>query len=696
MLLYDVPMEVLAMAHRMCLIPPLTLVVGLLAAAAAPVAAAKQKPIAPSSAFKLPAATRCLAKPELRLQLKTIRGVRWKSVSLKVNGRGRTAPRAALGGKAFTLGGLPTGTVRLTITARTTKRRSATASRTYRPCAPQRAPLPAPTPPTPPTPPVPPVPAPPAPATPPAPGRYSATNYGLPFSFFISADGGEVQDVSITIDMTCTPGGSLRDEIPIGEIAIATDGSFSSTTTQQNLVGSVPATYTYTFTGRINGTSVAGTMREDVTYNDGIARSCSSGDRAFTAVRDANQGTQQAFSPGSYSASAYGLPFTFFVSPDGKHLQDIAVTLDLKCSPGGSFRDQLQLDDIAIAADGSFDGSAEQRGVIANTPATFKYTFAGHFHGTDSSGRARLAGTLREEIRYDDGIARVCFSSALPWRAVRDSSQGAAQGTLSPVPAGSYSATGYGLGFRFFVSPDGTKLQDVAITSTSTARPLGLPERDPVRRVRVRPRRLLRRHRRTGRGDRQQRGEPATASAATSTAPLQRAGTARRHRPRGRDVQQRRRPLVQHQRPRVACAPGQPGRPADARSAARRRLRGQRLRPPVRLPRRRRRHTGAERRDLDRPRLRPRLRLPAATDDGRDRDRRRRRVHRDGTKTGMVGTFPATFEFRFRGHFYGTLTNGTARVAGVTRASATYSDGTARSCTSNDLAWVALRTGAAP
>ena len=81
MLLYDVPMEVLAMAHRMCLIPPLTLVVGLLAAAAAPVAAAKQKPIAPSSAFKLPAATRCLAKPELRLQLKTIRGVRWKSVS---------------------------------------------------------------------------------------------------------------------------------------------------------------------------------------------------------------------------------------------------------------------------------------------------------------------------------------------------------------------------------------------------------------------------------------------------------------------------------------------------------------------------------------------------------------------------------------------------------------------------------------
>ena len=154
-----------------------------------------------------------------------------------------------------------------------------------------------------PTPPVPP-PAPrPRPRRPRRPlrARYSATNYGLAFSFFISADGGEVQDVAITIDMTCTPGGSLRDEIPIGEIAIATDGSFSSTTTQQNLVGSVPATYTYTFTGRINGTSVAGTMREDVTYNDGIARSCSSGDRAFTAVRDANQGTQQAFSPGSYS-----------------------------------------------------------------------------------------------------------------------------------------------------------------------------------------------------------------------------------------------------------------------------------------------------------------------------------------------------------------------------------------------------------
>ena len=63
-------------------------------------------------------------------------------------------------------------------------------------------------------------------------------------------------------------------------------------------------------------------------------------------------------------------------------------------------------------------------------------------------------------------------------------------------------------------------------------------------------------------------------------------------------------------------------------------------------------------------------------------------------KTGTIGANPANFEFRFRGHFHGTVSNGTARVAGVARANATYNDGVARSCTSNDLAWVALRTGA--
>ena len=116
-----------------------------------------------------------------------------------------------------------------------------------------------------------------------------------------------MQDVSITVDLTCAPAGSFRDQIPIGDIPIAADGSFTSVTTQENLVGINPASYTYTFKGRFTGNTVAGTMREDVTYNDGVARVCTSGERAFTADRDADQGTQQILAPGSYSGTEYGL-----------------------------------------------------------------------------------------------------------------------------------------------------------------------------------------------------------------------------------------------------------------------------------------------------------------------------------------------------------------------------------------------------
>ena len=469
------------------------LVVVLLVVIAAPATAARQKPISPSAAFKLPATNRCLAKAELRLQLRSIRNVRWQSVTIRVNGKKRTAPRSALRGKVFRLANLPAGTITLTITARATNRRSATARRTYRTCAQGSPPRTTPTP-TPtaapvltavPTPTPTPSPTPtatasptPAPATPPAPGKYSANNYGLPFTFFVSAGGARVQDVSITVDLTCTPAGSFRDQIPIGDIPIAADGSFTSVTTQENLVGINPASYTYTFKGRFTGNTVAGTMREDVTYNDGVARVCTSGERAFTADRDANQGTQQILAPGSYSGTEYGLPFRFYVSPDGRHLQDVAITVDLECTPGGTHRDEIQFDDLVIAADGSFSGTAQQQGVIASAAATLKHTLSGHFHGTDSSGRPRVAGIMREEIGYNDGIARSCSSNTMPWRALRDTSQGA-QPTLSPVPAGSYTATSYGLPFRFFVSPDGTKLQDVAVTIDLSCTP-GSGFRDEV------------------------------------------------------------------------------------------------------------------------------------------------------------------------------------------------------------------------
>ena len=504
-----------------------------------------------------------------------------------------------------------------------------------------------------------------------------------------------MQDVAITVDLTCTPAGSFRDQIPIGDIAIAADGSFTSVTTQENLVGSNPASYTYTFKGRFTGNTVAGTMREDVTYNDGVARVCTSGERAFTADREANQGAQQILAPGSYSGTEYGLPFRFYVSPDGRHLQDVAITVDLDCTPGGTHRDEIQFDDLAIAADGSFSGTAQQQGVIASATATLKHTLSGHFHGTDSSGRPRVAGIMREEIGYNDGIARSCSSNTMAWRALRDTSQGA-QPTLSPIPAGSYTATSYGLPFRFFVSPDGTKLQDVAITIDLSCTP-GSGFRDEVQFDEI----------------------PIAADGSFSATAEQDAVIANtaaklkyvfRGHVHGTDADGRAR-IAGIAREDATYDNGV-ARSCSSNNLAFRALRDnqgalQTLTPPPAgaygalsygLPFTFRVGVGGTQLqtiavtiDLDcAPGSTVRTGL---TMDGLA-------IAADGSfnatvaKTGTIGANPANFEFRFRGHFHGTVSNGTARVAGVARANATYNDGVARFCTSNDLAWVALRTGA--
>jgi hypothetical protein len=50
------------------------------------------------------------------------------------------------------------------------------------------------------------------------------------------------------------------------------------------------------------------------------------------------------------------------------------------------------------------------------------------------------------------------------------------------------------------------------------------------------------------------------------------------------------------------------------------------------------------------------------------------------------------FTYTFRGNFHGVDPSGAARAAGTFRESVTYTDTTARSCTSDDVSWTASRT----
>ncbi len=152
---------------------------------------------------------------------------------------------------------------------------------------------------------------------------------------------------------------------------------------------------------------------------------------------------------------------TFYVSPDSTEIQDVQSSVNIACSPSFSFGGGLvQIPSIAIAADGSFDGSSTQSGVFDNVPATFTYTFVGHFHGTDSGGSERVAGQLREDVSFANGTAYSCTSNLQSWSAARQA-QGSSQSASSP-PAGSYSGSNaQGGGVTFYVSPDSTEIQDV-------------------------------------------------------------------------------------------------------------------------------------------------------------------------------------------------------------------------------------------
>ncbi len=49
--------------------------------------------------------------------------------------------------------------------------------------------------------------------------------------------------------------------------------------------------------------------------------------------------------------------------------------------------------------------------------ATFKYTFIGHLHTSESSGPARFAGVLREDATFTNGATFECTTGEDSWSA---------------------------------------------------------------------------------------------------------------------------------------------------------------------------------------------------------------------------------------------------------------------------------------
>ena len=300
-------------------------------------------------------------------------------------------------------------------------------------------------------------------------GSYSGTDtQGGSMSFYVSPGGGHVQNVLVgTTVMGCTPSKSFDDHFEVASIAIDSEGDFSSTTEQEGVIEHAQAKFKYTISGHLSGASASGSMREDISFSNGTEYSCTTNALAWSLTRESVQ-TEASFPPaaGSYSGTdQQGGSMTFYVSPGGGRVQNVRVsTTVMGCTPSEGFDDHFEVASVAINSDGSFSSTTEQEGVLEHPPAKSKYTFSGQFHGTGSAGVVRAAGTLREDITYENSSKFECTTNGEDWSLTRESVQTEAS---FPPAAGSYSGTDeQGGSMTFYVSPGGGQVQNVRVGTT--------------------------------------------------------------------------------------------------------------------------------------------------------------------------------------------------------------------------------------
>jgi hypothetical protein len=244
----------------------------------------KPRHISSYAAFDMPSTTRCVKHNELTLQWNRIPRVKWVKGVVKVNGRTVETLRRSEIVQTLTVTGLPSGRISFSITAFASDGRRAVATATYQSCVtkpnrPTKPPKKTPTP-APPTPPKPPA------SSAPSPGSYSGTSSqsGRATSFYVSTDGTQLLDARVSeVWMQCTPSKELKIPLEFDEIPLAADGSFSAQRTEEVPIEGAMATITYLFRGHFHGYDyggngrMAGTLREEVSYDSGVPRTCSSG-----------------------------------------------------------------------------------------------------------------------------------------------------------------------------------------------------------------------------------------------------------------------------------------------------------------------------------------------------------------------------------------------------------------------------------
>ncbi len=257
------------------------------------------------------------------------------------------------------------------------------------------------------------------------PGGYSG--YGI--TFLVPAGAGSVLDFSVGsgyLRVNCVGGGAYQTPIRVPKATIRPDRSFTATISQSGVLNGVNAKWTYSVTGRFQGTDSAGSgdcvrgapPRHRVHRQPN--RKCTSNDQPWTAARLCNRLRSSMALSGSYSALRHHVPCP------GRRRERVGLLgpgsgyLRVNCLGGGAYRTPIQVPKATIRPDRSFTATISQSGVLNGVECQVDIFRHWALPGDRlAPGRATAAGVHRQDIVFTDTPNRTCTSNDQPWTAAR-------------------------------------------------------------------------------------------------------------------------------------------------------------------------------------------------------------------------------------------------------------------------------------
>jgi hypothetical protein len=247
----------------------------------------------------------------------------------------------------------------------------------------------------------------------------------------VSPSGSTVRNITVgQVDLGCVPATASQmfdQHFTISKAGVRRNGTF----TARFKVSAAGTRYGYFIAGRFKpagssgAASVAGTLREDMTYTDTTKHRCTSNVQPWSATKSGPAPRKTALrAQGHYAGQGhYGIDSVSFDVTGTSLVNAVVNQVDLDCVPRAAsqvFDQAFAVPKAAIKPDGSFRATVSQHGAFGNAPATITYTLAGNLQGAGADGVMTAAESLREDVVFTGAPAHgTCSSGVVPWTASR-------------------------------------------------------------------------------------------------------------------------------------------------------------------------------------------------------------------------------------------------------------------------------------